>query len=60
MRAIARSARAFAFDSLAHGLDSIVMVALVATIHDFLFSAEANRGKKDVDGRPRADHDDLV
>jgi len=32
----------------------IVMVALVATIHDFFGSSEASGQKKDVDGRPRA------
>jgi hypothetical protein len=39
---------------------SVVMVALVATIHDFFGSAEASGAKKDVDGRHRADHDDRV
>jgi hypothetical protein len=33
------------------------MVALVATIHDFLGGVEFKCGKKVVDGRHKADHD---
>jgi len=36
------------------------MVALVATIHDFFGGSETSSGEKDVDGRHKADHDDLV
>jgi hypothetical protein len=34
------------------------MVALVATIHDFLGGRSERRAEKDVDGRHKADHDD--